>query len=104
MGRFAYSLLIICLLTSLWWQSSNVGLFDNMLNNIFTYSQTHTIFIVEQWGLFDRQFGRADTQDPDPEGRVPIWEKASVQEMKDKFVAVGFGPRQVLHIFHRCFC
>ncbi|KHN35490.1 Thylakoid lumenal 29 kDa protein, chloroplastic [Glycine soja] len=48
-----------------------------------------------QWGLFDRQFGRADTQDPDPEGRVPIWEKASVQEMKDKFVAVGFGPRQL---------
>ncbi|KAL3034451.1 hypothetical protein AAZX31_02G195300 [Glycine max] len=48
-----------------------------------------------QWGLFDRQFGRADAQDPDPEGRVPLWEKASVQEMKDKFVAVGFGPRQL---------
>ncbi|BAT81874.1 hypothetical protein LR48_Vigan07g196300 [Vigna angularis] len=48
-----------------------------------------------QWGLFDRQFGRLDAQDPDPEGRVPIWEKASVQEMKDKFSAVGFGPRQL---------
>jgi len=60
------------------------------------------IFIVEQWGLFDRQFGRADAQDPDPEGRVPVWEKASVQEMKDKFTAVGFGPRQVIHLFH-CF-
>ncbi|KAI4307426.1 hypothetical protein L6164_030617 [Bauhinia variegata] len=48
-----------------------------------------------QWGLFDRQFGRTDAQDPDPEGRVPIWEKASVQEMKDKFSAVGFGPRQL---------
>ncbi|KAL3514210.1 hypothetical protein ACH5RR_026927 [Cinchona calisaya] len=48
-----------------------------------------------QWGLFDRQFGRSDTQDPDPEGRVPLWEKASVQEMKDKFSAVGFGPRQL---------
>ncbi|MED6108869.1 Thylakoid lumenal 29 kDa protein, chloroplastic [Stylosanthes scabra] len=48
-----------------------------------------------QWGLFDKQFGRADTQDPDPEGRVPLWEKASVQEMKDKFSAVGLGPRQL---------
>ncbi|CAI8585598.1 unnamed protein product [Vicia faba] len=48
-----------------------------------------------QWGLFDRQFGRADTQEPDPEGRIPIWEKASVQEMKDKFSAVGLGPRQL---------
>ncbi|KAK2995350.1 hypothetical protein RJ640_006570 [Escallonia rubra] len=48
-----------------------------------------------QWGLFDRQFGRSDTQEPDPEGRVPQWQKASVQEMKDKFKAVGFGPRQL---------
>ncbi|XP_054794994.1 thylakoid lumenal 29 kDa protein, chloroplastic-like [Prosopis cineraria] len=48
-----------------------------------------------QWGLFDKQFGRADAQDPDPEGRVPLWEKASVKEMKDKFSAVGFGPRQL---------
>ncbi|XP_038715503.1 thylakoid lumenal 29 kDa protein, chloroplastic [Tripterygium wilfordii] len=48
-----------------------------------------------QWGLFDKQFGRADTQQPDPEGRIPQWEKASVQEMKDKFSAVGFGPRQL---------
>ncbi|XP_044511546.1 thylakoid lumenal 29 kDa protein, chloroplastic-like isoform X2 [Mangifera indica] len=48
-----------------------------------------------QWGLFDKQFGRTDTQEPDPEGRVPQWQKASVQEMKDKFSAVGFGPRQL---------
>lgn len=48
-----------------------------------------------QWGLFDKQFGRSDTQEPDPEGRVPQWEKASVQEMKDKFLAIGFGPRQL---------
>ncbi|XP_057442522.1 thylakoid lumenal 29 kDa protein, chloroplastic isoform X2 [Lotus japonicus] len=48
-----------------------------------------------QWALFDRQFGRADAQDSDPEGRVPIWEKASVQEMKDKFSSVGLGPRQL---------
>ncbi|THG06252.1 hypothetical protein TEA_018811 [Camellia sinensis var. sinensis] len=44
-----------------------------------------------QWGLFDRQFGRFDAQEPDPEGRVPQWEKASVQEMKDKFSAIGLG-------------
>ncbi|XP_072987006.1 thylakoid lumenal 29 kDa protein, chloroplastic isoform X1 [Typha latifolia] len=48
-----------------------------------------------QWGLFDRQFGRTDAQDPDPEGRIPQWDKASVKEMKDKFSALGFGPRQL---------
>lgn len=48
-----------------------------------------------QWGLFDRQFGRSDAQEPDPEGRVPDWTKASVQEMKEKFIAIGFGPRQL---------
>ncbi|KAL2520707.1 Thylakoid lumenal 29 kDa protein [Forsythia ovata] len=48
-----------------------------------------------QWGLFDKQFGRSDAQEPDPEGRVPQWEKASVQKMKDKFSAIGFGPRQL---------
>ncbi|PSS17384.1 Thylakoid lumenal protein [Actinidia chinensis var. chinensis] len=48
-----------------------------------------------QWGLFDRQFGRSDAQEPDPEGRIPQWEKASVQEMKDKFKAIGLGPRQL---------
>ncbi|VFQ78998.1 unnamed protein product [Cuscuta campestris] len=47
-----------------------------------------------QWGLFDRQFGRSDSIDADPEGRVPQWETASVQEMKDKFKAIGLGPRQ----------
>ncbi|KAL9994136.1 putative L-ascorbate peroxidase [Helianthus debilis subsp. tardiflorus] len=48
-----------------------------------------------QWGLFDRQFGRSDAQEPDPEGRVPDWSKVSVQEMKDKYTALGFGPRQL---------
>ncbi|XP_026664089.2 thylakoid lumenal 29 kDa protein, chloroplastic isoform X2 [Phoenix dactylifera] len=48
-----------------------------------------------QWGLFDKQFGRSDAQDPDPEGRIPQWDKASVQEMKNKFSAIGFGPRQL---------
>ena len=55
--------------------------------------------MLQQWGLFDRQFGRTDAQEPDPEGRVPIWDEASVQEMKDKFKAVGFGPRQVAAFF-----
>ncbi|CAI9116247.1 OLC1v1017343C1 [Oldenlandia corymbosa var. corymbosa] len=48
-----------------------------------------------QWGLFDRQFGRSDAEEPDPEGRVPNWETATVEEMKEKFKAVGFGPRQL---------
>ncbi|KAG6524265.1 thylakoid lumenal 29 kDa protein, chloroplastic-like isoform X1 [Zingiber officinale] len=48
-----------------------------------------------QWGLFDRQFGRKDAEAPDPEGRIPQWNKASVQEMKEKFIAIGFGPRQL---------
>lgn len=48
-----------------------------------------------QWGQFDKIFGRSDAQEPDPEGRIPEWDKASVQEMKDKFKAVGLGPRQL---------
>uniref|UniRef100_A0A2P2M1M6 Ascorbate peroxidase n=1 Tax=Rhizophora mucronata TaxID=61149 RepID=A0A2P2M1M6_RHIMU len=55
-----------------------------------------------QWGLFDKQFGRTDTQEPDPEGRIPQWEKATVKEMKDKFSAIGLGPRQSL--LHRDSC
>ncbi|KAL9270590.1 Thylakoid lumenal 29 kDa protein, chloroplastic-like protein, partial [Drosera capensis] len=48
-----------------------------------------------QWGQFDKIFGRTDADEPDPEGRIPQWDKASVQEMKDKFLAVGLGPRQL---------
>ncbi|KAF7850372.1 hypothetical protein BT93_L5549 [Corymbia citriodora subsp. variegata] len=48
-----------------------------------------------QWGLFDKQLGRSDTMEPDPEGRVPQWENASVKEMKDKFSSIGLGPRQL---------
>ncbi|KAJ1702799.1 hypothetical protein LUZ63_002578 [Rhynchospora breviuscula] len=48
-----------------------------------------------QWGLFERQFGRSDSPDPDPEGRIPQWDKASVQDMKNKFSAIGLGPRQL---------
>lgn len=54
------------------------------------------VIICHQWGLFDRQFGRSDSENPDPEGRIPQWGKATVQEMKNKFSAIGFGPRQVL--------
>ncbi|KAG8043367.1 hypothetical protein GUJ93_ZPchr0458g22791 [Zizania palustris] len=48
-----------------------------------------------QWGLFDKLFGRQDAEEPDPEGRTPDWSKASLQEMKDKFITVGLGPRQL---------
>ncbi|XP_074272733.1 thylakoid lumenal 29 kDa protein, chloroplastic [Silene latifolia] len=48
-----------------------------------------------QWALFDKNLGRTDAQEPDPEGRIPKWDKASVQEMKDKFISVGLGPRQL---------
>ncbi|KAL0440004.1 UNVERIFIED_CONTAM: Thylakoid lumenal protein, chloroplastic [Sesamum latifolium] len=48
-----------------------------------------------QWGLFDKQFGRSDAEQPDPEGRVPQWDKSSVPEMKNKFSAIGLGPRQL---------
>lgn len=48
-----------------------------------------------QWSLFDKQFGRSDAEEPDPEGRVPQWDKSTVQEMKNKFSAIGFGPRQL---------
>ncbi|RID70574.1 hypothetical protein BRARA_C02583 [Brassica rapa] len=48
-----------------------------------------------QWSLFDRQFGRSDATEADPEGRIPLWGKATVQEMKDKFIAIGLGPRQL---------
>ncbi|KAI4318672.1 hypothetical protein MLD38_032348 [Melastoma candidum] len=48
-----------------------------------------------QWGLFDKQLGRSDTSEPDPEGRVPQWDKASVQDMKEKFTSIGLGPRQL---------
>ncbi|XP_020584145.1 thylakoid lumenal 29 kDa protein, chloroplastic [Phalaenopsis equestris] len=48
-----------------------------------------------QWGLFDRQFGRTDSPEPDPEGRILQWDTASVQEMKNKLSSIGFGPRQL---------
>ncbi|KAL9228738.1 hypothetical protein vseg_004286 [Gypsophila vaccaria] len=48
-----------------------------------------------QWALFDKNLGRTDAQEPDPEGRVPQWDTSSAQQMKDKFVSVGFGPRQL---------
>lgn len=59
------------------------------------HNTNNSVSLCLQWGLFERQFGRSDAEAPDPEGRVPIWGKASVQEMKDKFSAMGFGPRQV---------
>lgn len=69
---------------------------DLILFKLAFHYDPDTVILCQQWGLFDRQFGRSDAEQPDPEGRVPVWEKASVQEMKDKFKAVGFGPRQVI--------
>uniref|UniRef100_A0A0D6R8I7 Plant heme peroxidase family profile domain-containing protein n=1 Tax=Araucaria cunninghamii TaxID=56994 RepID=A0A0D6R8I7_ARACU len=48
-----------------------------------------------QWGLFEKQFGRTDAEESDPEGRVPKWEQASVAEMRRKFSDIGLGPRQL---------
>ncbi|GAB2255615.1 hypothetical protein Droror1_Dr00009393 [Drosera rotundifolia] len=48
-----------------------------------------------QWGQFGKIFGRTDADEPDPKGRIPQWDKATVQEMRDKFSAVGLGPRQL---------
>lgn len=42
-----------------------------------------------QWGLFDRQFGLFDSEEPDPDGRILQWDRASVQEMKDKLCRVS---------------
>ncbi|GLJ12733.1 hypothetical protein SUGI_0196790 [Cryptomeria japonica] len=48
-----------------------------------------------QWGLFEKQFGRTDTEEPDPEGKVLKWAESPVAEMKRKFVDIGLGPRQL---------
>ncbi|XP_024520798.1 thylakoid lumenal 29 kDa protein, chloroplastic isoform X1 [Selaginella moellendorffii] len=48
-----------------------------------------------QWGFFDKQFGRSDKPEPDPEGRVLLWEEAPIAEITNRFSKVGLGPRQV---------
>ncbi|KAG8066121.1 hypothetical protein GUJ93_ZPchr0004g39204 [Zizania palustris] len=45
--------------------------------------------------LTDYSGDKMQMNEPVPEGRVPDWSKASLQEMKDKFITVGVGPRQV---------
>ncbi|KAH9601965.1 hypothetical protein KSS87_000338 [Heliosperma pusillum] len=42
-----------------------------------------------QWALFDKNLGRTDAQEPDPEGRVPKWDKASLAVM-----SAFLGPDQ----------
>ena len=49
-----------------------------------------------QWGQFDKQLGRSDTDSPDPEGKVLLWEESSVADIKARFDQLGFKPRQVL--------
>eukprot|EP00249_Psilotum_nudum_P025279 c29603_g1_i1 orf=680-1726(+) len=48
-----------------------------------------------QWGLFDKQFGRTDAQEPDPEGRVLLWDQSPVSEIKAKFEQWGLKARQL---------
>lgn len=52
--------------------------------------------MVLQWGQFDKQLGRSQATEPDPEGRVLLWDQASVADIKAKFDQLGFKPRQVL--------
>ncbi|MCO5607994.1 hypothetical protein L7F22_062197 [Adiantum nelumboides] len=47
-----------------------------------------------QWGQFDKQLGRSQATEPDPEGRVLFWDQAPVPDMKAKFFQLGFKPRQ----------
>ncbi|KAJ7528906.1 hypothetical protein O6H91_15G081000 [Diphasiastrum complanatum] len=59
-------------------------------------SQVFTAFGSNgQWGFFNKQFGRSESQEPDPEGRVILWEQASVPEIKEKFSKLGLKPRQI---------
>ncbi|MCO5610822.1 hypothetical protein L7F22_065064 [Adiantum nelumboides] len=48
-----------------------------------------------QWGQFDKQLGRSQATEPDPEGRVLFWDQAPVADMKAKFIQLGFKPRQL---------
>ncbi|CAI5458701.1 unnamed protein product [Closterium sp. Yama58-4] len=56
----------------------------------------HLTLPQSQWGFFDKQLGRADAEQVDPAGRVPIWEQLSAAEIKEKFAALGLRPRQVV--------
>lgn len=51
---------------------------------------------ASQWGLFDKQFGRADATEADPAGRVPDWSSTSVEEWKAKLAPYGLKPRQLV--------
>ena len=62
------------------------------------------MFSICQWGQFDKQLGRSEAETADPEGRLLLWEEASVADIKARFAQLGFKPRQVLHstCFFRC--
>jgi hypothetical protein len=67
--------------------------------------------MLSQWGQFDKQLGRSEVESADPEGRVLLWEEASVADIKARFAQLGFKPRQVpLFIivrelfYHSIFC
>ncbi|KAI5058066.1 hypothetical protein GOP47_0026236 [Adiantum capillus-veneris] len=48
-----------------------------------------------QWGQFDKQLGRSQATEPDPEGRVLFWDQAPIADIKAKFDQLGFKPRQL---------
>lgn len=48
-----------------------------------------------QWGFFDKQFGRSDALEPDLDGKVLLWDKASVPDIKSRFKQLGLTSRQL---------
>jgi hypothetical protein len=56
---------------------------------------TYFLSVILQWSQFDKLLGRFETSEPDPDGRVLSWEKASPAEIKERFANLGFKARQV---------
>lgn len=48
-----------------------------------------------QWGLFDKQLGRSDASEPDVEGKVLLWDQASLDDVKIRFDQLGLTSRQL---------
>jgi hypothetical protein len=75
-----------------------IQLLDSLLPVQWHELQIHlTCFlsVILQWSQFDKLLGRFETSEPDPDGRVLSWEKASPAEIKERFANLGFKARQV---------
>jgi len=75
-----------------------IKLLDSLLPVQWHELQIHlTCFlsVILQWSQFDKLLGRFETSEPDPDGRVLSWEKASPAEIKERFANLGFKARQV---------